>query len=641
MLLLVTAALGGAWDALGPVAPPERLAEVTTHAEYVRARVEGPSGPYWIEVTPDRGGAPWCVGGGLALQVRRDLGATAESFELPDPPPAVTAACARLAEAAPALRTAMAEAAASRPPPAPPPPPAPAGVPLLPEAHAPRPFQAVVLAWAGALAAWALRGAWRAPGDTARTLAVAALALAARLAVPPTALLGGDAAYERLVAALGRGDADRYYGETWPSLGGLLGAAWAAAGHAGASTGPGAELTAFVHLLNLGASVVTVAALVPLATRLAPRASAVARLAPALLLALHPQAVALARIEDHLVTVAALQALAVAAALGQGRLDAVVAVLSATLLGHLRPEQLPVAALALLPLLARRRWLPLALAAGLLGARLAYLPAGSASAPIDWSRLLRVGDWPDMLGAALLPAGAAAPGVLLLAAAGARARPLAAAMVAASLLIYLPKSQPLADPLRFGLPTVTWLVVLAGAGIERLHHRVRARWPALPGGAAWAWPALALLLASRAGGGRPWAWEAEYAAAREWLPRVAVARDDVRALTTDSPGPRGWYDTSQDPTGAMGRWLAFTTGMPWSGWGDGRPAPGDVAWRGVADHLAGGWAGRRCGAEVVAEREVAPGSDGWVDLGAGPVRVGLYRLHDCAGMDADPLPVRR
>lgn len=606
MLLAVALALASVpW----PEAATPR-AEVV-HPAYVRGEFVGEAGPYWLELSPGDGG--FCRGGGVALSVRRDLEASGESFDLDVVPAPVAATCAALPAMAPAVRAALddarrvAEAQAARRT-------GPDGVPDVPRPPpsqpaaagggddraiarwSPRPFHLVVLAWLLVVVAWATgRARWW-------MLPVAALALGLRLRLPETVILGGDAAYERLQTALGRGSVDRYYGETWPALLGLFGRAAQALG---------LDVTALPHAANLAASVATVAVLGVVGERRRP-SSRWAGPALALLGAVAAWPVALARTEDHVVVGACLQLLALAAGMGSGRLDRATCALTLVLLGHLRPEMLAPAAVISLCLWGH--WPALVLVGLGLASRLAYLPPAQGAPPIDWGRLLDPGDWPRMFGAyGLLPA---LP--LLLLSLGARWR-VAQLGLLVNLLLYLPKTEPGADPLRFGLLPQAWLLVTAFDGAARclFHVEHRARWLALLAFAAIFWTPPT---------SRPWAWETEYQFLRRALPRG----DGLEADLSDVP-TSGWYDGAQDPHGAMGHWMSLRTAMPWRRLGTGTPAPGDWLFRGTADHLGGPWGGAALGLEVVEESEAAPTSDGWVDYGAGPVRLGLYRVRDAGG----------
>jgi len=573
--------------------PSPPVAE-TVHPEFVRGEFAGEA-PYWLELTPGAGG--YCQGGGVQVGVRRDLHASSESFDLGTVPGPLQATCDGLDALGPAAIAAMAEAralaeagAASRP--------GPDGRPRPPSEKValgggeeraiarwhPRAFHLVVTAWFLVLFPWLWRSRHWA------MIPAGLLALGLRLRLPETVILGGDAAYERLQTALGRGTADRYYGESWPSLYGAL----AQAMHA-----LGADVTALAHSLNLCFSVATAC----VAVALGRQGSWLAGLT----LAAAAWPVALARAEDHVVLVAFFQVLAVAALACKGghRLAA----LSLVMLGHLRPEQLAVAGLLSLGLWKHPRWLVVTVLA--LASRLAYLPPPSGSVPIPWGRLLDPVAWPQMAGAYGLVA--ALP--LLALALYSRARwPLL--LLAVNALLYLPKTQPLADPLRFGLLVHTWLLVAAALGAARavFHVKHRARWLAPLGllAAFWMPPST-----------RPYTWEAEYRFLREALPR-GEGLDANLARATEA----GWYDASLDPNGAMGNWMSLRTGFPWRALGSATPALGDWLYRGSADHLAAAWAGAAMGLDVVQEARVPAASDGWVDYGEGEVSLGLYRVND-------------
>lgn len=632
-LLALSFAFAGAWEAFGPSPEGHRLANEQLGADLVRAEWESPGiGRYWIDVTPDRGGSAFCRGGGLVLQVRRSLDDHAESFVLDDVPPPVASACERLEAAAPGLLPQMAALGVQTGGPGP------DGVPSLGDnpgegrssarlaLFAPRWMHGVVLAAAAfalAVAAGTRRRAW------AYALPLFGLALGLRLALArPTALLGGDAAYERLVSALGRGETDRYYGDTWMSLFGLVHEVLVRLPSTAA--GP----TDFVHTANLLVSSAAPVLVAGVAVRLG--LSRPAAVAAGLALACFPHAIHLARVEDHAPLVATLQLVAGWAALGARQRDAGLAVAAAVLLAHLRPDQLPVAAVLLLPLATSRR-ASFAAGAALMAARLLYLP-DSTHNPIALSRLLHPSDLPTMLRAFTAPWGVAgaAAGVLLfggLVAGAPRWRESrlqwrygwAALVFLATTLPYLPKSQPDGDPMRFALPGASWLFLLTAAAVPLLVGALHANRGPVGRRILYSAAAVALLgaLAPRhtpSPHPRPWAWEEEYRFLTESLPPSASGQ--------------GWYDASQDPNGAFGLWMQLRTGIPWRAWGSGRPAPGDLVVRGTADRLAASWAGAACGLDVLQERHAAPLSDGWVDFGRDPVVLALYSVRDCAGVVA-------
>ena len=641
----------GPWASLGPIVPPAKLVSEAAGPDLVRAEIEEGGRHYWIDVTPDTEQAAFCRGGGLTLQVRLHLDVPEESFDLQPVPVPVSTACAALETAAPALRKAMAESAPLPPTPvdaANPARPGPDGVPTDPRADTPtgeawwsagqrpvalfavRPFQAVVAVWAGIVALALGLALWRAPRTVTAGFAwfAAAYLVRARLS-PLTVLLGGDAAYERLVSALGRGATDRYYGETWPSFFGLLHEAGAALG---LLPSPATDV---VHEVNLWVSAATVALAWGVARR--ARFGAVPAVLIAAVLTVLPHAVSLARTEDHAVLVAGLQVLTALGVLGASPADEALAVASATMLAHLRPDQLPTAAVLLLPLLWRRRWVALSLGILGVGARLGYLDAPSGQGPIQFSRLLDLETWPTLLRAWVGAPAVPTPGLYALAAAGLvlglrgnrERRPFVAwagLVWFGTTSLYLPKETPAADPLRFSLPSTAWTVLLAGVGGTELFAMFQgARGRKI----AAVLVTIGVLLAgswrpSRTSSSRPWAWESEYTFLRGHLP-TSPAGDPA----APNGQARGWYDDSQDPNGAFGRWLTVATGTTWTPWGAGTPAPGDLVYRGTADRLAGHFLGQRCGLDPISEAETPPSSDGWVDFGPDPVRFSLYRVREC------------
>jgi hypothetical protein len=627
MLLLLTVALAHAapWGAFGEPPPGHRLVSETAGPDLVRSEWESPGvGRYWIDLPPDKGGNAFCRGGGLVLQVRRTLGDEPESFVLDPIPAPVSQACEGLGTAAAPLvlvQMAALQVVENAP--------GPDGAPVDPAApvraqrlalFAPRAMHAVVLA--AALTALVVAATTR-PRAWLQALPLFALALALRLAAStPTALLGGDAAYERLVSALGRGQVDHYYGEAWKSALGLVYEARQLLGFGGPPTD-------FVHDVNLLLSSLAPVFLAGIAIRLGlPRAFS---LAAGVALAVFPQAVSLAQVEDHAPAVATLQLLTAWAALGSTRSQALLAALSAGLLAHLRPEQLPVAVVLLLPLLRTQRVI-FGLGLALVLSRLAYLPEISRS-PIDFGRLLDPSQLPPLLRSFTAPSGLpglAALGIagLGLAAGAPRWRSLprmwgwAALVFLATTLPYLPKTQPAGDPLRFSLPAVAWLLLLVAGCLPILVHAARTdarraglRAVGLFGGLA----VLAVLLPKHPVQSfpRPWAWEEEYRFLREHLP------------AENGEATSGWYDASQDPNGAFALWMQLRTGMTWRAWGSGHPQPGDLVYRGTADRLSGSWAGATCGLDPREEEHVAPLSDGWVDFGPEPVTLAFYTVRDC------------
>lgn len=616
MLLAWTlVALAGSWDDFGPMPPGNRLISENLGPDLARYEIDGEGGHYWIDVTPERprgpdeaapidGAAPtgsFCQGGGLTLQVRKNLDDNHESFELDPVPAPVKQACEGLAMAAIPLRARMAATAPVHAP-------GPDGDPVTDDGagggtagagggagvatsgwaspgnrafaqFSQRPGHLTVLAWLAA-GAMAMAMAARKPRELAIPAVIFALGLALRIAFAPiTTILGGDAAYERLGLAFGRGSRDHYYGDTWPSLFGLIHEIVQRIG-----VGP-ALPSDIVHHVNLLAS----AATAPLLWGLCRRAglSAYAAAAAGFGLAVLPHAIGLARIEDHAVLVGFLQVLAGFAVLGGTRTDAALAVLSAGLLAHLRPDQLPTAGVLLLPLLARRQWVPAMLGAALVGSRLVNLPPPQGGGPIQFVRLLQPGDWRSMAAAwtsaggrftvalyalagfaavealrSLVPdspyidrakrafpwlAGAvslailvyvlgelrfllpAATGLVVIAAsfAGGPDRPRArivawlSAVLAATTLLYLPKDLPAADPLRFSLPSAAWALTLAALGGERLLRAWRTDRRLAVAGAVLVATIGVIGLTAPETQARPWVWEEEYRFLRDEIPARA------------------------------------------------------------------------------------------------------------------------
>ena len=599
-----------------PDPPPGVRADLpTVGPDLVRIGVEDARGRGWIELTPDRGGSALCRAGGLALQLRTNLDGAPDDFDLPEDPPAVAWICAELPTWAAEVRAAMAASTPLAPTPvaagpAPPPPARPAGVDAASRA---------VLAIGALLAlGWGLGGARRAPRAALGLLGLTLGALGLRARHPPTALLGGDAAYERLVGHVGRGSLERYYGEGWGVLVGGLEAA--ARGLGTAERG----LLQVVPALNLGASALAPALTVALGRGLGLPAPAAAL--AGLGLALWPAAASLGAIEDHFPVVSALQLVIAAGAAGVARSGRLCAGVAAGLLAHLRTEQLPVAALLLLPAVRGPGGLPaLVLGGSLIGLRLTYLPELGDGGPVSWARWLDPRELGPMLHGSLGVGGPLAWPLLALAAVGlVRGGAPALALGPALLLqigLYAPKTFPAADPLRFMLPLWPLLAVLAAHGAGALLPWARLSRARAVGGAA----VIGLLtqLPTPRVPPRPWAWELEHQLLRAQLPALGAA---------SAPGARLWYHPGQDPHGAFGRWLGRAAGRPAVGWGTGIPQPGDLVLRGTADALAAqageAEAGQACALEPLFAAELTVSTDGWVSFPY-PPRFALARVRDC------------
>ena len=600
---------------LGPLPAGTTLERVETHAEFRRYYLRADRA-YVLEATPHREGTPVCTGGGVDLWVRLDLSEDAESFVWDPLPPVVTEACARLATHAPVFGPPLEHKTEYQAP-------LTDGAPWQPlPPWRWRPLHAVVIPFLALLV-------WLVPRDRT-ALAAGLLALAVRVGLSPTTvLLGGDAAYERLLRARGLWDPDPYYGETWPSLLGLL---WKATG----------QPEPFVHAANIGFSALTVVFIVALARRVG--ASPFAAAAAGVLLAAHPLVVAVAGMEDLFVLVGLLQVVAVTYALGPlaapagptsraARAEPWAAALAVALLAHLRPEQ-AVFALVPLGLLAwRRAWGPLAVAVALCGWRWAEIlgTAGAVNGGADllgWSRWTNPGFLRQFLvlgpyNPALLLAPTRSPFALVvlvaLGALGARhaatrrlAVPLAALVL--PLLVVLPKTSPLADPVRFQLPGFAFAAVLAGVALAPFAGRVL---PLLGWGAALL--GTGYLARSPLGGG--WAWAHEHLV--------------LRAHVADMPADTlVYYRADQDPfhhfgiwadTVSPGKWrpleMPLTNGIPL--------ATGDWYWRGFADGAAGSWPPVPCAFEPITVTTVTSQTDGWIVLPPGPMTVGFYRVGGC------------
>lgn len=603
-------------DLLGPMPPATTLRDVDVHPEYIRLRFTTDR-DFIVELTPSRHGAtPVCSGGGADLYVRLDLDTDQESFDWEPLPPIVDQLCARMVDHPPRFPTSDKVKA----PVAPPPPPDPE-TPTLPF----RPMHVVVVAWAVAVLAALPRAplAW----------GLGLVALLIRLGLSPRwILVGGDAAYERLLDAKGRGDSNPYYGDGWH---GVMGLVYTLLGEP--------KTTDWVHLTNLGFSALTVVALVGLVSALggSPLAAGLAGLA----LAAAPLPVRLAATETDFVLVGLTQVLALYGAARGDRRGAALAALSVGLSVHLRPLS---GAFALLPLgmLAWRRsaW-AVGLGLGLCVWRaveiLPLVRQGSGVGVIPFERLLDPDFWVKRLNPlGRAPALHLSPswsplGLPLLAVAAVQLSkpetrrawiwPLGLAITLCE-LPYLAKTAPFGDPLRFSLPATAMWAGLAGFGAALAWERgTKARVFLLIAALSFVPPWLF---------NRPrWAWQVEHLALVE-AARLAPAGEEVL------------FDPAFDENGKIRIWLNTRGGARWRPWALGEtPAEGALVYLGSADHHrrleasgAGPSLAQGCALTPLTTLELPPETDGWIDLGDAPIAVGLYRVGACGEGSGSPTP---
>jgi hypothetical protein len=450
-----------------------------------------------------------------------------------------------------------------------------------------------------------LAGAWlvalllclpRRPG----AWAWAAVGLAIRLAFPgPRVLMAVAYPYERMLVYAGAKPESALYGAGWPALMDLL------------RPISGADPDR-LHFVDLALSTVTIAVAWEAARR-ATGDRGVAR-AAGFLVATLPLAVALARCEEAFVACALLAVAGVLGVARGDRLGALLAATSAGLLGNVRPDQLPLAAVLALALVARRRWLAL----------LAIVPLALRVAAIEANPIHPSTD--DLLRPLLHAVGRDAPTVVLdpwrtpfwllplaiigFVAAGRRGWPRATLALAwlagwAPYLVF----ERVTDLARFQLPSSTLLCLLAAMGVPAIRSRGRLARVAL--GVV---VAAGLWVARRPLGG-PMVQAVEH----------EVIRDDVCAL------PRGTvvrYDPAEDPHGGAARWVDVRCGvrlLPLRG----PPKPGEYLLLGRGQRSPAGHPAPDCRLEPVVETS-APPYDGHVsDLGTEPVRIGLYRVAGC------------
>lgn len=402
-----------------------------------------------------------------------------------------------------------------------------------------------------------------------------------------------DRGYAELMAAAGLGPVDTAYGEGWVAL--MFTPTW---------------LTGRPDAVHVANAALTALAAPHLAAALAAWGHRAAGLIAGVLLAASPLSLGMAGSETRYVPIAALTAAALHGLARRDRRGDALLVVSAGLVGHLRPFEL---------------WIPLTFA---LAAR------RPAAAGLVVAALLRLGSWvgsppkpggafgegfgmlwdrpwigPDarfvMLDPTVTPFGLPLlAGVALIATPRdpTLRRPALAFAGALALTSLLYAPQPLRpDQLRFALTLQPWLAALAALGLTSLPARARLH-AALLVAASW-WPARHPL--------PTFPWQAEYALLRTAL--ADLPPDSVVA-----------YDPAID-RGDQRRWAALHAGVHLVARDE---APPDTRWRwiGLADHRDGPVS--PAGTPVVVATVLTDpwGLWGGADTAPHPVPLGLYDL---------------
>jgi hypothetical protein len=511
--------------------------------------------------------APRCAASGVDLTVDGDPG--------PDEAAVIDAACRRLVFDAPALVSKQAR-------------------------FVPSPDPRLRIGMRGVAAVWLAALAFGFPrGRAAAAWLVAALAV--RLVAPsPWILMGVAYPYERMLVYAGLKADSALYGAGWPALLDLVRPVLGASPER-------------LHLAHLGASALTVPLVGATAARLTQARSA--GHAAAAVACVLPHAVHLAWTEEAFVVAALLHAAALAGLARPDSRGVALAAASAALLAHVRPDQLPVAALLVGLLVLRRAVGPAAVAGGIVALRVLTLP--HAEAPYPPEALLRALAHPAGPGtttllldpwvtpAWLMPA--AAVGVF----AGPRgARTLALPVALAAWLPYWGYGRH-TDLLRFVLPATVSFAVLAGLGVSVLLAGLRGVVARVALGTVGAG---GLVLAARPGGG----------------PMVHAVEHDLlrRHACALGPGAVVRYDPTEDPQGGTSRWLDAVCGVRLVPL-DGPPPPGSWLWIGRAHRSPGGSAVPSCEGEAVFDTTTPPYNGGLHPLGTEPVRLALLRVTRC------------
>lgn len=455
--------------------------------------------------------------------------------------------------------------------------------------------------------AWLLVLAWTLPRRLEPWAWFGVAVLGRVLVAPAHVLMGVAYPYDYLLTYAGLRAPNLRYGAGWPALMDVLRPI------AGAAPDR-------LHDVNLVLSALGVLCVWSAVERWTTDVRA-ARLA-ALALTVLPLPVALATTETSFVVCALLGTAVLAGLARADRAGHLLVALSAGLLAHTRPDQLPVAMVAVGLLVTRRAWLASTLAAGVVVARVVFLATADFDATAPGTAMLaRIASTlvgrhsatvvldPWVTPFWLVPAGLYGAWVAWRAGSRRVVVALGLLVLAATLphLLY----ERVTDLARFGLPAQALWVVLAGLGAGSLASGTWARRVALAG------VAVAGLWIARAPLGGPMVHRVEH----------ALMRAELCAL---EPGTHVRYDAARDPDAGMARYFGLVCGvqlrpLP----DDGRMAPGTLVWRGVGDRWPGAHPPDRCTREVIAEHTTPAWDGGLEPIGDAPVPIGLYRVVGC------------